>query len=152
MPSRCCIQYVSKSGRSSSGHRTWEFPKKDSTLMVIPLVGRTDTEAETSVFWSSNANSWLTGKVPDAGKDWRQQEKRASEDDLQIILHQFPRRVVLKDVLTIRQLHSSPMLLRQCLKSCMLGQHYENQELLDVQAGFREEKQPEIKLPAFTGS
>ena len=57
MPSRCCIQYVSKSGRSSSGHRTWEFPKKDSTLMVIPLVGRTDTEAETSVFWSSNANS-----------------------------------------------------------------------------------------------
>ena len=31
-------------------------------------------------------------------------------------------------------------------------QHYENQELLDVQAGFREEKQPEIKLPAFTGS
>ena len=31
-------------------------------------------------------------------------------------------------------------------------QHYENQELLDVQAGFREEEQPEIKLPTFTGS
>ena len=34
---------------------------------------------------------------------------------------QFPRRVVLKNVLTIRQLHSPPMLVRSCLKSCMLG-------------------------------
>ena len=34
---------------------------------------------------------------------------------------QFPRRVVLKNVLTIGQLHSSPMLVRSCLKSCMLG-------------------------------
>ena len=34
---------------------------------------------------------------------------------------QFPRRVVLKNILTIRQLHSSPMLVRSCLKSCMLG-------------------------------
>ena len=34
---------------------------------------------------------------------------------------QLPRRVVLKNVLTIRQLHSSPMLVRSCLKSCMLG-------------------------------
>ena len=32
------------------------------------LIGRTD--AETPVFWSSDANSWLNGKVPDAGKDW----------------------------------------------------------------------------------
>ena len=34
---------------------------------------------------------------------------------------QFPRRVVLKNVLTIGQLHSSPMVVRSCLKSCMLG-------------------------------
>ena len=34
---------------------------------------------------------------------------------------QFPRRVVLKNVLTIRQLHSSPRLVRSCLKSCMLS-------------------------------
>ena len=38
------------------------------------LIGRTDTEAETPVFWSSDANNWLFGKVPDAGKDWRQQK------------------------------------------------------------------------------
>ena len=46
------------------------------------LVGRTDTEAEALIFWSSDANSWLIGKVPDAGKDWGQKEKRASEDEM----------------------------------------------------------------------
>ena len=46
------------------------------------LVGRTDAEAEDPVFWSSDANSWLIGKVPDAGKDWGQKEKRASEDEM----------------------------------------------------------------------
>ena len=46
------------------------------------LIGRTDAEAETVVFWSSDANSWLIGKVPDAGKDWRQKNKRASEDEM----------------------------------------------------------------------
>ena len=44
------------------------------------LVGRTDAEAEAPVFWSSDANSRLTGKVPDAGKDWGQKGKRVSED------------------------------------------------------------------------
>ena len=39
------------------------------------LVGRTDAEAEAPVFWSSDANSWLIGKVPDAGKDWGQKER-----------------------------------------------------------------------------
>ena len=40
------------------------------------LVGRTDAEAETVAFWSSDANCWLIGKVPDAGKDWGQKENR----------------------------------------------------------------------------
>ena len=46
------------------------------------FVGRTDAEAETLVFWSLDANSWLIGKDPDAGKDWGQKEKRASEDEM----------------------------------------------------------------------
>ena len=46
------------------------------------LTGRTDAEAETPVFWSSVVNSQLTGKDFDAGKDWGQQEKRASEDEV----------------------------------------------------------------------
>ena len=41
------------------------------------LIGRTDAEAETPVFWSSDANSWLIGKFPDPGKDWGP-KKRAS--------------------------------------------------------------------------
>ena len=45
------------------------------------FIGRTDAEAETPVFWSSDVNSWLIGKVPDAGKDWGQ-EKSASEDEM----------------------------------------------------------------------
>ena len=43
------------------------------------LTGRTDAEAEAPVFWSSDENRWLIGKVPDPGKDWRPKEKRASE-------------------------------------------------------------------------
>ena len=46
------------------------------------LVGRTDPEAETPVFWSSDANSWLIGKDPDAGNEWGQKEKRESEDEM----------------------------------------------------------------------
>ena len=46
------------------------------------VTGRTDAEAEAPVFWSSNVNRWLNGKVPDAGKDWGQKEKRGSEDEM----------------------------------------------------------------------
>ena len=51
---------------------------------------------------------------------------------------QFPRRVVPKNALTIGQLHSSPILVRSCLKILHARlQHYVSQELPDVQAGFR---------------
>ena len=46
------------------------------------LIGRTDAEAEAPVFWSSDENRRLTGKVPDAGKDAGQKEKRASEYEM----------------------------------------------------------------------
>ena len=46
------------------------------------LIRRTDLEAEAPVFWSPDVNRWLIGKVPNAGKDWRQKEKRASEDEM----------------------------------------------------------------------
>ena len=45
------------------------------------IVGRTDAETEAPVFWSSDVNSQLIGKVPGAGKDWGQKEKRASENE-----------------------------------------------------------------------
>ena len=39
------------------------------------FIGRTDAKAEAPVLWPSDAKNWLTGKNPDAGKDWRQEEK-----------------------------------------------------------------------------
>ena len=66
---------------------------------------------------------------------------------------QFLRRVVLKNVLTIRQLHSSPMLVRSCLKSCTLGfriTHIKNLQMSGL--GLEKEEEREIKLPTFAGS
>ena len=42
----------------------------------------TDTEAEAPVLWPPDAKSWLIGKDPDAGKDWRQEEKGTTEDEM----------------------------------------------------------------------
>ena len=42
--------------------------------------GRTDAEAETPILWPPDAKNWLIVKDPDAGKDWRQKEKRMTED------------------------------------------------------------------------
>ena len=46
------------------------------------FIGRTDAEAETPMFWSPDAKNWLIGKDPDAGKDWRQEEKGTTEDEM----------------------------------------------------------------------
>ena len=43
-------------------------------------IGRTDAEAETPILWPLDVKNWLTGKYPDAGKDWRQ-EKGMTEDE-----------------------------------------------------------------------
>ena len=45
------------------------------------VIGRTDAEAEALVLWPCDAKSQLTGKDSDAGKDWGQEEKRATEDE-----------------------------------------------------------------------
>ena len=43
------------------------------------FIVRTDAEAEAQILWPPDAKSQLIGKDPDAGKDWRQQEKGAAE-------------------------------------------------------------------------
>ena len=48
-------------------------PKGNQSWIFIE---RTDAEAETPILWLPDAKNWLTGKDPDAGKDWRQEEKR----------------------------------------------------------------------------
>ena len=46
------------------------------------FIGRTDAEAEVPILWPPDVNSWLIGKDPDAGKDWRQKEKRAAQYEM----------------------------------------------------------------------
>ena len=54
-------------------------PKGDQSWVFI---GRTDAEAETPILWPPYAKSWLIGKDPDAGRDWRQEEKGTTEDEM----------------------------------------------------------------------
>ena len=54
-------------------------PKGDQSWVFI---GRTDAEAETPILWPPYAKSWLTGKDSDAGRDWGQEEKGTTEDEM----------------------------------------------------------------------
>ena len=55
------------------------YPKGNQFLIFI---GRTDSEAETLIFWSPDVKNLLIGKDPDTGKDWRQEEKGTTEDEM----------------------------------------------------------------------
>ena len=46
------------------------------------FIGRTDTEAETPIFWAPDVKNWLIWKDPDAGKDWKQEEKGTTKDEV----------------------------------------------------------------------
>ena len=54
----------------AEGDQSWVF------------IGRTDAEAETPILWPPDAKSWLIWKNPDAGKDWGQEEKGMTEDEM----------------------------------------------------------------------
>ena len=54
-------------------------PKGNQSWIVI---GRTDAEAETPILWPPDTKNWLIWKDPDAGKDWRQEEKGTTEDEM----------------------------------------------------------------------
>ena len=54
-------------------------PKRDQSRVFI---GRTDAEAETPVLWPPHVKSWLIGKDLEAGKDWGQEEKGTTEDEM----------------------------------------------------------------------
>ena len=51
------------------GNQSWIF------------IGRTDAEAEAPILWPPDAQNWLIGKDPDAGKNWRQEEVGTTEDE-----------------------------------------------------------------------
>ena len=52
------------------GHNSWVF------------IGRTDAKAEIPILWPPHAKSWLIGKDPDTGRDWGQEEKGTTEDEM----------------------------------------------------------------------
>ena len=54
----------------SKGEQSWVF------------FGRNDAKAETPVLWPPHAKSWLIGKDSDAGRDWGQEEKGTTEDEM----------------------------------------------------------------------
>ena len=54
----------------SKGDQPWDF------------FGRNDAQAETPVVWPPHAKNWLIGKDSDAGRDWRQEEKGTTEDEM----------------------------------------------------------------------
>jgi len=61
-------------------------PKRDQSLVFI---GRTDVEAEIPILWPPDAKNWLTGKDPDAGKDWGREEKGMTEDEMVVWHHRL---------------------------------------------------------------
>ena len=68
--------------------KTLESPLDCKEIQPVNLKGnqacifivRTDAEADNPVLWPPDAMSWLIGEDPDAGKDWRQEEKEVTED------------------------------------------------------------------------
>ena len=61
-------------------------PKGDQSWVFF---GRTDAIAETPILWPPHAKSWLIGKDPDAGRNWGQEEKGTTEDEMVGWLHQL---------------------------------------------------------------
>ena len=61
-------------------------PKGNQSLIFI---GKTDAEAETPILWPPDVKNWLIGKDPDVGKDWRQEKKRMTEDEMVRWHHQL---------------------------------------------------------------
>ena len=64
------LDYKEIKSVNPKGNQSWIF------------IGRTDAEAEAPILWPPDADSQLTGKYPDDGKDWGQEEKGTTEDEM----------------------------------------------------------------------
>ena len=70
--------------------KTFKSPLDCKEIQLVNLtgkkpwifIGRTDAEAETPILWPPDMKNWLIGKYPDAVKDWRQEEKGITEDEM----------------------------------------------------------------------
>ena len=64
------VPWTARKSVHPKGEQSWVF------------TGRTDVYAETLILWPPDAKRWLIGKDPDAGKDWEQEEKGTTEDEM----------------------------------------------------------------------
>ena len=70
------------------GEDSWESiglqgdPTSPFSRSALDFFGRNDAKAETPVLWPPHAKSWLIGKDSDAGRDWGQEEKGTTEDEM----------------------------------------------------------------------
>ena len=64
------IPWTAEIQMNPEGSQSWIF------------IGRTDVETETPILWPPDSKKWLIGKDPDAGKDWGQEEKGLTEDEM----------------------------------------------------------------------
>ena len=78
MPFHCGLEKISWESLGLQGDQP-VHPKGNQSLIFI---GRTDVEAETLIFWPRDAKNWLIWEDPDAGKDWRQEEKETTENEM----------------------------------------------------------------------
>ena len=77
--------------------KTLESPLESKEIQLVHprgdqswvFTGITDVEAETPILWPSDVKSWLIWKDPDAGKDWGQEEKGMTEDEMVRWHHQL---------------------------------------------------------------
>ena len=59
----------------------WTAGRSNQSILK-EIIGKTDVEAETPILWPPDAKNWLIGNDPDAGKDWGQEEKGTTEDEM----------------------------------------------------------------------
>ena len=78
MPSNCGVEKTLESPLD------WKEIKPVNPKRNQPWIftGRTDVEAEALILWPPDEKNWLIRKDPDAGKDWRQEEKGTAEDEM----------------------------------------------------------------------
>ena len=67
----------------------WQGDPTSSFWRRAVLGGRNDAKAETPILWPPHEKSWLIGKDPDAGRDWRQEKKGTVEDEMAGWHHQL---------------------------------------------------------------
>ena len=73
----------------NAGEDYWESPLDSKAIKPVNpngiqpwiFIGRTNAEAEAPVLWPPDVKNLLTGKDPDAGRVWRQEEKQTTEDE-----------------------------------------------------------------------